>query len=107
MATLYVTEFRGIGQEPALRTWGNGPALMQFAQQPPVAEQTVAIGATSAQSNAFNSATNMVRISTDAICSVLFGNNPTATAGSARMAAGQTEYFAVGPGMKVAVITNT
>ena len=36
-----------------------------------------------------------------------FGADPTATADSKRMAAGQTEYFTVAPGDKVAVITNT
>ena len=105
MATLYITEFQALGQS-GMPTWGttNGPT--QAAQQPPIAEQTVAIGA-STQSAAFNAATVLVRLHTDAICSVLFGTNPTATTASARLAAGQTEYFGVAPGMKVAVITNT
>jgi hypothetical protein len=107
MATLYITEFKGAAQQFGERTWGAGPGVVSFAAQPPLAEQTVAVGATSTQSNAFNASTCLVRISTDAICSVLFGANPTATASSARMAAGQTEYFGVSPGMKVAVITNT
>ncbi|HWU70677.1 MAG TPA: hypothetical protein VN017_04915, partial [Pseudoxanthomonas sp.] len=74
-----------------------------------VAEQTVAIGASSAVSSAFNASTAIVRLHTDAICSVEFGAAPTAAATNMRLAAGQTEYFAVvpGSGFKVAVITNS
>lgn len=77
------------------------------AQQPALAVQTIAIGAGSVQSAAFNSATRVVRLHTDAICSYRFGPNPTAIATTARLAAGQTEYFGVKPGDKVAIITNT
>jgi hypothetical protein len=107
MATLYITEFKGAAQQVGERSWGAGPGVVSFAAQPPLAEQTVAIAGSSAQSNALSANTYLVRVSTDAICSVLFGSNPTATTASARMAAGQTEYFGVAPGMKVAVISNT
>lgn len=108
MATLYITEFQALGQA-GLPTNGYGPnGPTQAAQQPPVVDQTpVAITGASAQSAAFNAATTLVRIHTDSICSVLFGANPTALTTSARMVAGQTEYFGVLPGMKVAVIANT
>ena len=100
MATLYVTEFAGLGSDP------NGS--VQAVAGPPLAEQTVAIGVSSAASAAFNPATTVVRLHTDAICSFKIGGNaPAATASSARMIAGQTEYFRVQPGDKVAVITNT
>lgn len=101
MATLYVTEFGAAGIA------GNFP--IGVAQQLPTAEQTVAIGASSAQSNVFNTNTVLVRLHADAICSVEFGPNPTATSGKMRMAANQTEYFSVpqGSGFKVAAITNT
>lgn len=74
---------------------------------PPVTEQTLTISATASQSAAFNVKTGMIRLHTDAICSVAFGTNPTATATNARLAANQTEYFVVAPGSKVSVITNT
>lgn len=90
MAVLYITEYLG-----------------PTAVDPPLAEQTVAIGGTSAQSSAFNANTRYIRIHTDAICSVLVGSNPTATATKKRMAAGQTEYVAVAGAHKIAVITNT
>lgn len=74
---------------------------------PPLTTQTVAIGGSSTQSSAFDAKTKMVAVHTDAICSVEFGSNPTATASSRRMAANTTEYFEVTGAHKIAVITNT
>lgn len=112
MATLYITEFQAIGYAggPTWAAGTNGPT--QAAQQPAVANQTVAIGGASVASAAFNAATTLVRLHTDSICSIAFTlpgstTDPVATATSARMAANQTEYFGVVPGTKVAVITNT
>ena len=99
MATLYITEYEDVG-----------PTLSQIAQapqEPRIANQTVAIGGTSTQSSAFNVRTRLVRLHTDAICSVDFGASPTAVATESRMAANTTEFFGVTPGHKVAVITNT
>lgn len=102
MATLYVTEFSTIG------TSINAQAI-QVARQAPVAEQTVAIGGSSTQSSAFNVNTNLIRLHTDAICSVSIGTNPTATAAKMRMSADKEEYFhiPVNSTYKVAVITNS
>lgn len=101
MATLYVTEFKAIG--------GGGNFPVAGALQAPIAEQTVAIGGTTAQSSAFNANTTFVRLNCDAVCSILFGTNPTATAAKCRLSANTTEYFSVPAGLayKVAVITNT
>src|SRR3546814_2115950 len=68
--------------------------------EPPVTEQTVAIGATSTQSSAFNAKTRLIRVHVDAIASILIGANPTAAATNKRMAANQTEVFRVTPGHK-------
>lgn len=100
MATLYIEEYT---TAPII----NNGQIMQMAKQPSVAQQTVAISGTSAQSAAFDANTKYVRIHTDAVCSFLFGSDPTATTSDPRMAASQTEYFAVPGGYKVAVITNT
>lgn len=81
--------------------------LVPMAYAPPLVEQTVAISGTSTQSSAFNTKTKSIRVHTDAICSISVGSSPTATATTMRMVAGQTEYFAVTPGHKIAVITNT
>lgn len=71
-----------------------------------ITEQTVAIGA-EAKSAAFNAGTTFIRVHTDAVCSFLYGANPTATTAKKRLAAGQTEYFGVTAGKKISVITNT
>lgn len=106
MATLYVTEFKAMNPSPG--GWGS-QQFLPYPAQPPVAEQTVAIGSSSAASNAFSDLTSYVRVQTDAICSIEFGADPTASATTARLAAGQTEYFAVpvGAAFKIAVISNT
>lgn len=99
MATLYITEYVRTGLTPRVSVLAG--------EEPAIATQTVSIGASSAQSSAFNAETRFVRLNTDAACSILFGTNPTATASKTRMAANSTEYFAVLPGMKLAVITNS
>lgn len=99
MAKVYITEHT----RPTIYQGG----LLPVAYMPPLATQTVAIGGSSVQSAAFNAKTVMVAVHTDAICSVEFGSNPTATANSRRLAANTTEYFEVTPAQKVAVITNT
>lgn len=99
MTTLYIAEYERLAQAPEMTP--------QVAAEPPLAEQTVAIGGGSVQSAAFAARTRYVRIHTDSICSIAFGANPTATATNKRMAADQTEYFGVTPTQKVAVITNT
>lgn len=94
--TLYVTEF------PVNQT-----VTYQAVKTPPTASQKITITGTSAQSAAFNAATTIIRVHADAACSVqIGGTNPTATTTSARFAAGQTEYFLVVAGDKLAVITN-
>lgn len=95
--TLYLTEYEGAA-----------PVTYQAALTPPLASSTVAISASSAQSAAFQGRTKLVRVQCDVVCNVqVGGTNPTATASSARLVAGQTEYFAVRPGHKVAVIAGT
>jgi hypothetical protein len=99
MAKVYITEYCTSPKENGI--------LLQAPQEPALTTQTVAIGGASAQSSAFNAKTKFVRIHADAVCSILFGENPTATANSPRLAAGVSEYFGVIPGQKIAVITNS
>lgn len=102
MAKVYITEYASQAKD-------NRGQVIAAGLEPPVATQVVAVGAGSVQCAALNAKTAFIRVHTDAICSVLMGTDPTATANSPRMGAGQTEYFAVLPGtaMKIAVITNT
>lgn len=99
MAVVYVTEFT----DSTIRYSQINPVSFL----PPVAEQTVAIGGTSAQSSEFNDKTKIIRVHTDAVCSIEVGSDPTATTSNLRLAANSTEYFEVNPGDKIAVITNT
>jgi hypothetical protein len=92
MAKAYIAEFIGVNE--------GSPS------QPPIATQVITF-TTTTQSAAFNARTTLVRIHVDAISSVEFGSNPTATTSSSRLAANQTEYFAVSAGHKAAFITNT
>ena len=94
MAKVYVAEFAAID--------------LNVAREPPLAEQTVAITSNSVQcSNAFHSSTRVIRVHTDAICSVAISGSPTATVNTRRMAADTTEYFGAHGGQKIAVILNT
>lgn len=100
MANLNITEYSGI-----LAYWTTASA--QMVVQPSVTVQNVAIAGASAQSAAFNANTNIIRINTDAICAVLVGSSPTALTSSTRLVVGQTEYFGVKAGDKIAVIATT
>lgn len=101
MAAVYIAEFVSVA--------GTGNFTVAGALVAPVAEQTLSIGGGSVPSAAFNTRTKFVRIHTDAICSLAWGLNPTATITNMRMAANQTEYFGVpeAGSYKVAVISNT
>lgn len=95
-ATLYVTEITSA--PPTV-------VVYQAARMPAVVNQTVAIGVSSTQSTAFDPSTGLIRVHADVACHVVIGGtNPTATVSSMRMIAGQTEYFTVKAGDKLAVI---
>lgn len=101
MAKLYVTEYEHMVELAGGR--------LPVGKEPAVATQAVTYTGTAAASAAFNIRTKFVRIHTDGICSIVFGTAPVADLNSARMAAGQTEYFGV-PGensYKVSAIVNT
>lgn len=100
MAKLYVQEYaKAAGDDMG--------KLVQAGQEPALASQTVAIGGSSVQSVAFNTRTKFVCLSTDVICSVKFGTNPTAATSDRRLPADDTHYYGVQGGHKVAVISNT
>jgi len=96
MSTLFISEFTANSQ----RDFGR-------AKMPSNVDQTVTIGATSAQSSAFQASTNLIRVVADATCAIAIGANPTATATNLFLPANVVEYFEVQPGNKIAVITAT
>lgn len=105
MAALFVKEYSMLGREKFGGTGNN----IQAPLEPAIRTQKLAIGASSVASEQFNNETTMVLVATDAICSVVFGTSPTATANDLRLAANTSQLFAVTPGgaLKIAVITNT
>lgn len=102
MAKLFISEYASMA-----KAWAD-PFPIAAPQEPCITDQPpISIAVGSAQSAAFAGNTRVVRVHTDAICSILFGADPTATANNKRLGANATEYFGVVPGQKLAVITNT
>jgi hypothetical protein len=105
MAFVYVREYKQLARE----AFGGTGIAIQAGLEPGLKDQTIAIGASSLACEGFQNDTAFVMIHTDAICSIVFGANPNATANNMRLPANATVYFGVPPGkgFKVAVITNT
>lgn len=97
MSTLWITELDSVPR-------GRAGEPIPVGHLPPVAEQTVTFTTTAAESSAFNSRTSVVRVHSDAACSIAVGSDPTATASNLPMASGAPEYFGVSPGDKLSVI---
>lgn len=106
MAFLYIEEFQGFGQ--AQLGFDFVPAAAATTALPTTSQTPVANTGATTQSAAFARSTLIIRVHADSICSVKVGGvNPVATVNNMRFAANQTEYFAVAPGDKLAVIVNT
>lgn len=97
---VYITEYS------KLATDDNGHTVASGAE-PSVAEQRVTVSGTSAQSAAFTEQTDFVMIHTTEVVCLKFGTDPTATNDRHRMAAGETRFYGVKSGSKVAVIQGT
>lgn len=94
----------------------SGGMVVQVPQEPPLAEQAIAITGSSVQSAAFNKATTLVRVNIDgtAAAALTFGTNPTATVpsaglGSQRVSTNGTQFHGVprNQSFKVAFIATT
>ena len=70
----------------------------------PVTTQKVNSSGSSAQSSAFGSNVEYIRVVPDADCHIEFGVNPTATTSKIFLESKSSEYFKVSEGEKVAVI---
>jgi hypothetical protein len=101
MSTLYVAEYE------MLLVDARGDVVLA-PLDPPLAEQTVTIGVSSAvAANPFTTRTRFIQISADTTCSVAFGKSPTATTGNQRLAANEKVFKGVNAGDLVAVIENS
>lgn len=85
--------------EMADLAYGNAPVRGDFA-----VSQEGTVGATSAQSAAFDGSTRYITVQSDEACHVVRGGNPTATTADFSIAAGETHDFGVFPGQKLAWI---
>jgi hypothetical protein len=102
MAKVYITEYVAMGQE-----WAGSRPIAAVQEPANVDQAPITLSATSQQSEPFAGNSRLVRVHTDGVCSFSFGEDPTATTSNRRMGAGQTEYFGVVPGHRIAVIENT
>lgn len=103
MASLYVAEYA------SLPVSGLGESKSQCLPTPPLVEQKLAISTSSNASATFSSQTNLVVVTTDQTCSVVFSaTNPTASTSNQRIAANEPpRYFIVQPSTQLAVVSNS
>lgn len=101
MSKLYITEYAHSESQYATGA--------QVPREPHVAKQVVDFSGGANVSAALNAATELVRLHADAACSFVFGTNPAATVGDARISGGATEFRGVEPGsnLKIGVIANS
>jgi hypothetical protein len=100
MAIVDISEYKELARD-------NAGTLIAAGKEPSTVNQQVPVTGASLQSQPLLDTTRFVRVHTDTACRVEFGGSPVASASSKRMAAGQTEFFGVTPGMRVAVIQST
>lgn len=101
MSTLYIREFSSMAKVKGSN------ADLAAPQEPAVADQTVTVSGSHAESNAFNDDTRFIAITCDGIFSYQIAVSPVATTSMLRVPAGNIIYLGVKPGMKISAITNT
>jgi hypothetical protein len=103
MATLYINEFPGL----------DGRGIVDVLPMPPIGNSALAIGASPGASVVLSKSTKIIRVQSDAVCSIKVSKGPVAAAPVAAAtdmripANAPAEYFAVAPGSTVNVVTNT
>lgn len=97
MASLYVTEFSGIGYSGAL-----------LPQAPPVAVQALALTSDASTGAAFNSRTQLIEVNADSACFVTVGTTVIPSSTTAwRLAAGANRIYGVQAGQVVRAIATS
>ena len=98
MGKAFVTEFAGVGA-------GHGDRYAIPAARDPLASHQINIGSGSTQSDPFEGATTLVRVFAESDCIVAIGVDPNAETGhQIALGAGQTDYFTVTGGHRIAVV---
>lgn len=96
---VYVTEYFALARD------GNNHVIAA-GQEPAEAEQEIDVSSTSAQSAAFGARTHLVMIHATEAAFLAFGTNPTAVDEAHAIGAGETRFYGVVPGQKVAAVTS-
>lgn len=100
MADIYITEYALLA-----RDWNN--FHIAAGAEPNLAEQKVSNPAVSTQSSAFNARTRFIMVHAQAAAHIAIGANPTAATTGHRLAAGETRFYGVTGGHKLAAINGT
>jgi len=99
MAKLWVKEYKVLGDDNRTHA--------QIPQEPGTDQTPVDFTSGEDKSAAFDEATKIVMLESDADCHIVFGEDPTATTDSEPLKAGVTKYKGVdkNSGLKVSVIS--
>ncbi len=100
MSNLYVTVYKGMARDVV-----NTP--VPAPEAPPLAEWSIEIGVSSNQSKPFPHDTKFISVKAGAACCLAFGKDPVADAGFHPLDAGETRWYGVYPGHKIAVIMHS
>lgn len=103
---VYIREYKELARE----RYGGPGVCIPAGKEPALGQQTkIDASGVSQQSAVFDSETTFVLVTTDEICHITFGTNPTATTNDHRMPADSTQFFGVerSGGLKLAVIAGT
>lgn len=101
MANIWISEFDLTGTQFDDNA---GRLNVPVVAEPPTAAQNVTF-TTATQSAAFNAATKLIRMVSDADCHVAFGADPTADTDDEKLIAGIPEWRAVTAGHKVSIVS--
>ena len=101
MAKLFIAEYQNFAAAPN--------HLIQAPLEPASVEQVIDFTSGPAVSNPFSQSTRLIRLVSDAPCSVSIGINPSASAANGRMPADAVEYRGIpeGSAFKISVVSNT
>ena len=95
MPVLHVAEFEKLGK-------GSRGEMIPICEMPPIAEQAITY-TTNVVSAAFNESTRFIRVKPlGGVAHIAVGASPAATASSTPLSDGETEYFSVINGDKIA-----
>lgn len=102
MSKMYITEYGALGVLP-------NQLVVAAGLEPKVTGQVVSFTGTHGESAAFNTNTRFVMIHVDGIASILFSAAGTAATANSddRLAANETRFYAVSPGLKVSAVTSS